>query len=146
MYGNDRRQLRRVFAEAWRKRLAGAPLDPMEQLIAGVIARHPEYHGLLSDADSLDRDWTIDQGESNPFLHLAMHLGLLEQIQTDRPAGIRGLHARLVERTGAPHEAEHWMMECLGSALWQAQRDAAPVDDQAYLDCLKGLLTSERMK
>jgi hypothetical protein len=29
------------------------------------------------------------------------------------------------------------MMECLGQALWQAQRDQTHPDEMAYLECLR---------
>jgi hypothetical protein len=29
------------------------------------------------------------------------------------------------------------LLECLGEAVWQAQRDRAVPDDQAYLDCIR---------
>jgi hypothetical protein len=114
----------------------------MEQLIVGLIEQHPEYHRVLLDPDSIDRDWPVDDGTVNPFLHLSMHLGLIEQVQTDRPAGIRAIYRSLSAVHGDSHQAEHRMMECLGSALWQAQRNGAPPDEQTYLRCLKDLLES----
>lgn len=144
MYGSDRRNLRQVFTEAWRRHRSGAPLDNLQRVIVGLIEQHPEYHGLLDDPDSLDRDWSIDAGETNPFLHLSMHLGLIEQLQTDRPAGIRAIHQRLGRTYGDPHRAEHRMMECLGAALWQAQRSGTAADERAYLECLQNLLPSEK--
>jgi hypothetical protein len=143
MFGTDRAALRRGFVEAWRKRLAGAPATPLEAMIADVIAAHPEYQAALSDPETLDeRDFPPEAGEANPFLHMGMHLALREQVGTDRPAGIAGLHRRLSARTGDPHEAEHRMMECLGRALWEAQRGNRPPDEQSYLECLRRLAGS----
>ena len=144
MFGNDRRKLRQVFTDAWDKHRSGAPLAAMQQTILGVIGQHPEYQSLLSDPDSLDRDWSIDHGETNPFLHMSMHLGLIEQIQTDRPAGIRSLYQQLGMALGDRHQADHRMMECLGAALWQAQRAGTAPDEHGYLDCLKKLLVERK--
>jgi hypothetical protein len=144
MFGNDRRKLRQVFHDAWIKHRRGAALEAMEQAIVGVIELHPEYHALLSDPDSLDRDWSIDHGETNPFLHMSMHLGLIEQIQTDRPAGIRALYQRLGVMLGDRHRADHQMMECLGASLWQAQRAGTAPDERDYLDCLQRLVADRR--
>ncbi len=138
MYGN-RDQMRRVFLDVRDKLDQGHPLEPMEALIADVLQLHPEYNQLLSDPErALGTDFDADSGQPNPFLHLAMHLSLREQAQVDRPAGIRDIHSKLCRRLGV-HDAEHAMMECLGQALWQAQRDGRPPDEQAFLECLRSL-------
>ena len=140
MFGQDRDEIRRSYLTAWQKACAGEELDPTEQAIADVVAKHPEYQALLSDPDTaLAKDYTPEQGETNPFLHMGLHLALREQVGTDRPTGIRPLHARLASRLGDEHEAEHRMMECLGEALWEAQRSGRAPDEGAYLECLKGL-------
>ncbi len=138
MFGQDREQLRRFFKTSWDKRLAGAPLQPLEHLVAQVVEQHPEYHGQL-EADGLTRDFTSEGGESNPWLHMGMHIAIGEQLGADRPAGVRALYQQLAQRVGDPHTAEHAMMDCLGAILWEAQRAGHP-DERAYLECLKKLL------
>jgi hypothetical protein len=141
MFGNDRTAMRRVFTEAWRKQQEGLPLEPLEQLIAGIVRQHPEYHPLIEDPDAaLARDFTPEQGHTNPFLHLGMHIGLKEQVSSDRPAGISELYRRLCSKTGDAHEAEHQMMECLGRMLWEAQRAGTTPDETAYLACIRSLI------
>ena len=139
MFGNDRTAMRRYFAEAWRRRQAGETLDPLQQIVSEVVRQHPEYHALIDQPDALHREFTPEQGQSNPFLHMGMHIGLQEQISTDRPAGIAALYREWIGRSGDPHAVEHQMMECLGEMLWQAQRDNAAPDEQAYLECLRRL-------
>jgi len=139
MFSGDRGELRRVFFECWRLKRDGKPLDGLQQIIAGVIEQHPEYHRLLENRDDLDRDFNTRQGEDNPFLHLSMHIALIEQISTDRPPGVRDCHRKLSRSLGSAHEAEHRMMQCLSEALWQAQRNKAMPDESAYLACLKRL-------
>ena len=135
----SRDEVRRVYLAVWRKIQQGQILEPMEALIAEVIEIHPEYHGLLDDRDNATHsDFSPEQGQTNPFLHMGMHIALREQAATDRPAGIQALHQKLCSSKGI-HDAEHAMMECLGEALWKAQRDATEPDQQSYLDCLKKL-------
>ncbi|HEB96172.1 MAG TPA: DUF1841 family protein [Sedimenticola thiotaurini] len=141
MFGNDRTGMRRVFTEAWRKQQQGEAMDPLETLIADIVRQHPEYHELLQDPErALERDFSPDGGETNPFLHLGMHISLQEQVGTDRPAGITLLYRRLVMKTGDPHQAEHRMMECLGRMLWEAQRAGRMPDEAAYLACVRRLV------
>ncbi len=139
LFGQDRGALRRQFFEVWRKHTAGVPLEPLEQLVAQVIARHPEYHGVLQDPERfLDRDYLPEMGETNPFLHMAMHIAIHEQLTTGRPPGILDAYQGLLQRLGEPHRAEHEMMECLGEMFWRAQREQRTPDEAAYLECLRG--------
>ncbi len=135
MFGQDRDELRKMYADAWRKHCDRTPLSPLEAQIAAVIEIHPEYHGALSD-DGIEKDYTPDGGQTNPFLHMGLHLGIREQVATDRPAGIRRVFETLAARSGDPHETEHQMIECLAETLWEAQSQNTPPDEQRYLERL----------
>ena len=140
----DREGLRAFYLEAWRKRRERLPAEPLEIQVADVVEQHPEYHGLLERGPAaLERDWTPEGGESNPFLHMGLHLALREQVATDRPAGVAGLYHALAARLGA-HDAEHRMAEALAEALWQAQRHGRPPDEAAYLEALRELERATR--
>ena len=138
LFSNNREDLRRQFIQAWQKAREGRPVTALEDQIASVVAAHPEYHALLEGGeDAVAREWTPEQGETNPFLHLGMHIAIREQVSTDRPPGIRAAHESLVRVLGDPHAAEHEMLECLGAALWEAQRAGRMPDEAAYLDCVR---------
>jgi hypothetical protein len=139
MFGQNREQLRRFFQTSWKKRLDGHPLQPLERLVAQVIEQHPEYHRHLADERQIQRDFTPEQGETNPWLHMGMHITLGEQLGADRPSGIRTAYQAVVRRLGDPHAAEHAIMDCLGVVLWEAQRAGQAPDEQAYLECVKRL-------
>ena len=139
MFGQNREQLRRFYQQVWEKRRANAPLAGVEQIVAQVIEQHPEYHALINDPQALERDFHVEDGQTNPFLHMGMHITLAEQLGSDRPAGIRGLHQKITLRTGDAHQAEHKMMECLGLVLWEAQRAGKPPDEEAFLECMRKL-------
>lgn len=140
LFGNDRRDFRETFFSAWEKFHKGEHLEPLEQLLIDVLKRHPEYHEVVSHRDRyLDREYTPEQGESNPFLHMGMHVALAEQVGADRPAGVREAYQRLADRLGDTHAAEHEIMECLGQTLWEAQRGGSEPDEKAYLECVQRL-------
>jgi hypothetical protein len=139
IHGNDPAEYRRFFQETWRKQRAGAALEPMESLVAQVIAAHPEYHALLESPESAAQDFPPEAGRSNPFLHMGLHIALHEQLSADRPAGIRALYQGLVQRHPDPHAVEHRMGECLAEALWEAQRSGREPDEKGYLECLHRL-------
>lgn len=138
MFQPSQHDVRRFFCEAWRKQRAGLPLDPMELLAAPWIAEHPEYHPELSDLEAaLAASYTVEQGRTNPFLHLAMHLSISEQASIDQPRGIRQAIERLAARRGSLHAAHHEAMECLGEMIWTSQRAGLPPDGLAYLDAVR---------
>ena len=137
MFLPSREQARRLFFDAWRKYRQGLPLEPLEGVAAGQIAQHPEYQAILEAPERhLQKDYLPEQGETNPFLHLAMHLAIEEQLSIDQPAGVKARYERLLARLGDAHAAQHEVMDCLAEMIWQAQRYRQPFDGQAYLDCL----------
>ena len=138
LYTPTRDDARRFLVAAWAKRRAGEPLSALEALAADIIGRHPEYHVLLDDPDhSRHCDWSPERGEANPFLHLALHLAVAEQLAIDQPTGIATEYGRLVAACGDEHAAQHAVVECLGEALWQAQRLGGPPDGALYVECLR---------
>ena len=138
IFGQDRHELRKMYADAWQKQLAGQPMSPLEIQIADVIAEHPEYHDAVTGGD-LEREYSPEGGQANPFLHMGLHLGIREQVATDRPAGIREIHRQLAARHGDTHRAEHEMIECLAETLWEAQRANHPPNEAQYLERLRRL-------
>jgi hypothetical protein len=141
IFANDRHALRRMFIDAWRKAREGGVMEPLEVRIAEVIGEHPEYQPLLERSDAaLDRDWPPESGETNPFLHMALHIAVREQLATDRPPGIcHAFHALLAD-SGERLAAEHVLLESLGEELWQAQRDNRAPDEQLYLERIRARL------
>jgi hypothetical protein len=142
LFGTDRQQLRQMFVDAWRKAGAREPVTPLEDIIASVVALHPEYHRWLDEPAATERDWTPEHGEANPFLHMGMHIAIREQLGAGRPLGIREAHQALLALHGDAHAAEHVMLECLGEVLWQAQRAGVMPDEQRYLELLRARVRS----
>jgi len=123
-----------MFFAAWRKYRGGLPLVGIEALAVDVILLHPEYHATLDQPErSRDRDY-VD--ESNPFLHMSLHVALEEQLSIDQPPGIAQRFDSLVGKFHDRHEALHQALECLAETVWRAQRQQAPPDAAAYLECL----------
>ena len=137
-FNPSRDEARNFLFESWRKRRAGELLTPLEDLVAQLIEKHPEYHGLLADPERYqDKDYAPEHGATNPFLHLMMHLTIEEQISIDQPAGIRAHFMRLTRQFESEHDAQHRMMECLGEMIWQAQRNRTQPDAAVYFSCLE---------
>ena len=135
----SRDEIRQVYLKVWQKMQNQSLLEPLEAIIADVIKLHPEYHSMLEEGEAAkQKDFSPEDGQTNPFLHMGMHITLREQAGGDRPAGILDIYTKLVQQKGI-HETEHAMMECLGQTLWNAQRHDAMPDENAYLACLRQL-------
>lgn len=138
--GDNRESVRAVFFRAWQRHQQGQPLEGIERLVVDVALRHPEYHAVLTNPDGYrDRDYLPEMGETNPFLHMAMHISLEEQLSLDQPSGVRAHYQRLLRRLPDEHAVQHHMMECLAEMLWQAARHGGAPSEATYLDCLARL-------
>jgi hypothetical protein len=138
MFQPSQNDVRRFFCATHQRQQAGLPLEPMQALAARWVDEHPEYHADLADIDAaLAAVYTVDEGRTNPFLHLSMHLSIEEQIAIDQPTGIRQAVALLAQRKQSLHSAHHEVMECLGEMIWASQRSGLPPDGQAYLEAVR---------
>ncbi len=134
MFNPSREEVREMFFATWRKYRAGEPLAGIETIGLQVILLHPEYHEILGRPERYrDRDY-LDQ--SNPFLHMSLHVALEEQLSIDQPPGVVQRFGALVSGFQDRHEALHQALECLAETVWRAQRERAAPDAAAYLDCL----------
>jgi hypothetical protein len=99
---------------------------------------HPEYHADFADVDTaLATMYESEEGRTNPFLHLSMHLSISEQCSIDQPRGIRQAVELLTHKRNSLHDAHHDAMECLGTMLWESQRAGRPPDGNAYIACVQ---------
>ncbi len=140
---NDRTRTREVFFQAWRRHRENVPLEGIERLVVAVVLKHPEYQPLLEHPEAHhDRDYFPETGETNPFLHLGMHIAIEEQLSIDQPKGVLACYRDLLRFVPDEHEVQHRMMACLGEMLRQAHRDQSPPDQAVYLGCLRRLIHS----
>ena len=138
MFQPSQHDVRRFFCETYARLRQGMPLDPMQAKAATWVDAHPEYHADLADLEAaLAAVYTVDEGRTNPFLHLSMHLSIDEQCAIDQPTGIRQAVELLARRRGSLHDAHHEVMDCLGEMIWASQRSGLPPDGHAYLDAVR---------
>ena len=137
MFNPSREQVRDFFFETWRKYRAGEPLAGLETVALEIALLHPEYHAVLDDPERFrEQEYFPELGETNPFLHMSLHMALEEQLSIDQPKGVVERFGKLIARTGDRHAALHEALECLAEMVWQAQKDSAPPDAAAYLENL----------
>ncbi len=138
MFQPSQNDVRRFFCAAYAKHRDRLPTDAMETIAVRWVAEHPEYADDLADVDAaLAAVYTVEDGRTNPFLHLSMHLSIEEQCSIDQPTGIRQAVGLLAAKRNSLHQAHHEVMECLGEMLWASQRSGLPPDGQAYLEAVR---------
>jgi len=140
MFNPSREQVRLFFTQAWAKHRQSGVLTPLESMAVDWMLRHPEYHTALEDPDAVEADFPVEAGQTNPFLHLSMHLAISEQLSIDQPPGIKAAHEQLLASRD-PHAAAHEIMECLGEVVWEAQRLGTPFSNEGYLDLIRRRIT-----
>ncbi len=141
LFGQNRNQLRKIYFQSWHKFKNNLPIEPMESLIAHLIQQHPEYHDFFNQSEyNEDKDFSPEMGQTNPFLHLGMHISIQEQLGTQRPPELATLYQSLCTKQGDAHAAEHLIIDCLGEMLWTAQRNNQPPNETTYIECVKKLL------
>lgn len=144
MFKPSREQARQLFFDTWLKYRQREVLSGIETIALEVILLHPEYHHILDDAERyLDKDYLPEMGDTNPFLHMSMHVAIKEQLSINQPIGICERFSRLQKNTGNEHAAAHQVMECLAEMIWQAQRNQTTPDAAIYFDCLDNQLNSK---
>jgi hypothetical protein len=144
MFNPSQADVRRFFCAVHAKARAGGPMDALETLAGQWLQEHPEYESDFADVDAaLARSYDGQDGKTNPFLHLSMHLSISEQCSIDQPRGIRQAVELLAARRQSLHDAHHETMECLGDMLWESQRSGRPPDGAAYIACVQRRATRD---
>ena len=139
MFNIGTNDVRQFFADAWAMR--HITQDPLQQKAVKIINAHPEYQRFVEQIELWkDHNWLPEQGETNPFLHLSLHLSIQEQVAIDQPFGIAEIHQKLCQKTGNEMQAEHLMMDALVEMIWQAQRYGGGFDVNSYITQLRRLI------
>lgn len=138
LYKPSRDQARQFLFDAWAKFKQQTMLTDLEKIAVEVIQMHPEYHVILNAPTRyMNQQYFPEMGETNPFLHLSLHLSVIEQISINQPIGITQIYEQLRQQYNDSHLAQHDLLECLAEVIWQAQRNNQPLDSESYLNLLK---------
>ena len=142
LFNPSRDQVRQFFFDAWAKFQKRQPLTDLEGIALEVMQMHPEYHSVLNAPQQfMEQAYFPELGETNPFLHMSLHMSILEQISINQPIGIAEAYQNLTRKYGNVSDAQHDLMDCLAETIWQAQRSGMPLDALAYSERIKAKST-----
>ena len=140
-YGDSTQDTRQLFFSSWRKHRQNQPLSALEKQLVEVIIDHPEYQSMFEAViPQQDQAYFPEMGQTNPFLHMGLHLAIRDQVATDRPLGLANIYNQLLSKYANRVTVEHMLMEPLAECLWQAQRNQGMVDERSYLSACQQLL------
>ena len=138
MFSQDRQTQRKFLANSWQKYTSNKPLEPLEKQLVSIIEIHPEYQDLIGNIKS---EYSPEQDEVNPFLHINLHLALRDQLTLNQPKGIKVVHQKLISNYKDSHKVEHLMMECIEEMIYISQKNNTTMDQERYLECITSLVT-----
>ena len=137
MFTQDRSKQREFLAKSWQKHINAEKLEPLEFQLAMIVKKHPEYHALIND---INLEYFPEQGKTNPFLHINLHLALQDQLALNQPNGINDIYKQLIVIHKDAHDVEHMMIECIAEMIFNSQKNNTNLDQDNYLINLKNLI------
>ena len=144
MFSPSQADVRKFFCSVYAKARTGSALEAIETIASQWMDEHPEYAQDFADLDAaLASMGEVQEGRTNPFLHLSMHLSISEQCSIDQPRGIRQAVELLTRKRDSLHQAHHEAMECLGKMLWESQQAGRPPEGDAYIACVQRQATRD---
>lgn len=144
LFNPTRDEVREFFFDTWQKFNQQAPLTDLEKIAVGVIHMHPEYHEILNAPERYkQQEYFPEQGQTNPFLHMSLHLSVQEQISINQPIGIADIYKQLISKYSDEHKAAHDVLECLGETVWHAQQNKTEINPDYYLQLLHKKVDAE---
>lgn len=134
--------MRMSMLKAFEKYQSQEILSALEQQIVSVILSHPDLKLFFSQGEKcIDFECAPFDLAQNPFFHIALHLSLFDQVNFDRPAGIKAIYEMLIKQFQNETTAQHAMMACLQQTLQTALQTRSEPDELAYLQAVRKLVT-----
>ncbi len=138
LFNPSRDEVRQFFFDSWAKFNQQQVLTDLEKMAVSIMHMHPEYHAILDQPDHyLQQAYYPEMGETNPFLHMSLHLSIQEQISINKPIGITQAYGKLCTKYQEEHAAQHALLECLAETIWLAQRNQTGMDAAHYLQLIE---------
>jgi Domain of unknown function (DUF1841) len=138
-------EVRKIWCEVYTKSMNSGELTEMEAAMASIIALHPEYEWVLGEvAVAVTHEFSIDCWESNPFLHLSLHLAIAEQLKSGGQNDVHEVFAEMAVLADSRHEAEHFAMGCLAASISESRRKRTALTTDNYLKLLRQKLEDAR--
>jgi hypothetical protein len=132
---------RQIICRIWESVKRGEQLDGEEKRIADVLSEHPEYEDAWKMGDLLV-DIENDNGASNPFLHIHLHLIVDKQIDEGTPPEVARVARELMDAGKSRHEVVHAIGKVLLPEIYDMMKHKKSFNSTHYIQNIKALLES----
>lgn len=131
----------------WELTMAGAELEGEEATFAKILKQHPEYFDIWERAGILDPHEEVLREGANPFVHVAIHQTVENQIANHTPPQTAETLEALMQAGYTRHEAIHTIGAIVAQEIFEILRDNRPFNEAAYVEALRDLAeTAKRPK
>jgi hypothetical protein len=133
-----RRMSRASYADIWRRGIAKEPLEGEDALFFEIMQQHPEYSHCWEHAAELGDREVLIHGV-NPFLHIAIHSVVENQIAQRNPPETDQALFRLTRSGLDRHDALHHILQVLTPLMWDVMQKKVPFDNETYRRRLRAI-------
>lgn len=123
----------------WEMAKIGAELEGEEALTAEILEQHPEYFDIWEQADTLPPDEEVLHDGANPFVHVAIHQIVENQVADRTPPQTAETLEALVQAGYTRHEAIHAIGTLIAKEMFEIMQDNRPFDEAGYTEALREL-------
>jgi MoaA/NifB/PqqE/SkfB family radical SAM enzyme len=104
-----------------------------------VLKEHREYYKVWGIADTIDEPGYTIKGV-NPFLHVAAHLIIENQLAEENPKEVREILKQLEEAGADRHDAIHLIANPVMEQVFYTMKHKRPFDEQKYVSDLRRIV------
>ena len=133
---------RERFHGIWEAARTGnaAELDGEDQKLARIMLQHQEeFHNQFEFADVMSGHDFDSEHETNPFLHILMHLVVENQLELRDPIEVYQFYLSMRRNKSDHHEAVHLVSIVFVPFMFEALKYKRPFDNAGYRNTLKRL-------
>lgn len=125
---------REHMRDIWKKARSGEmdSLSGEDRLLASIMLEHVEYHNQFELADHLSEHEFDAEKETNPFMHVLMHLLVENQLETREPIEVYQFYNAMLRRSTTSHEAVHLIAMILSYLLFGVLKYREEFDMEKY--------------
>jgi hypothetical protein len=128
----------------WAQAQAGIPLEGEDANLARALQEHPEYHDVWEQAATNPTEEEVVRDGVNPFLHIAIHTVVENQIAARDPPQVAETLETLMQAGYDRHDATHAIASALAEEIYEIMRYERPFSARKYLRALRKLVRPAR--
>jgi len=117
-----------------------------ERKLVSIMFEHPEYRRQFEMIDSVG-DHGIDPApEANPFIHVAMHSVIENQLASKKPIEVYQFYLALRKKKLNHHDALHLLMAIMAPLIFKVVRSHEAFDEGYYVRLLRKFMEKKPEK